>query len=106
MRLPTAGIPGRFVRAFGFTGSKTALWFPGRFPGRFVRAFGFTGIFAGFSCGIALSANDTAMAGGRQQKENSGPKPGVLVGDGGFGPPKAKPADLQSVPFGHSGNPP
>ena len=27
-----------------------------------------------------------------------------LVGDGGFEPPKAKPADLQSVPFGHSGN--
>ena len=29
-----------------------------------------------------------------------------LVGDGGFEPPKASPADLQSVPFGHSGNPP
>ena len=29
-----------------------------------------------------------------------------LVGDGGFEPPKALPADLQSVPFGHSGNPP
>ena len=28
----------------------------------------------------------------------------VLVGDGGFEPPKALPADLQSVPFGHSGN--
>ncbi len=27
-----------------------------------------------------------------------------MVGDGGFEPPKAKPADLQSVPFGHSGN--
>jgi hypothetical protein len=27
-----------------------------------------------------------------------------LVGDGGFEPPKALPADLQSVPFGHSGN--
>ena len=27
-----------------------------------------------------------------------------LVGDGGFEPPKASPADLQSVPFGHSGN--
>ena len=25
------------------------------------------------------------------------------MGDGGFEPPKAKPADLQSVPFGHSG---
>ena len=30
----------------------------------------------------------------------------ALVGDGGFEPPKALPADLQSVPFGHSGNPP
>ena len=30
----------------------------------------------------------------------------TLVGDGGFEPPKAVPADLQSVPFGHSGNPP
>ena len=29
-----------------------------------------------------------------------------MVGDGGFEPPKALPADLQSVPFGHSGNPP
>ena len=28
------------------------------------------------------------------------------MGDGGFEPPKAVPADLQSVPFGHSGNPP
>ena len=28
----------------------------------------------------------------------------LLVGEGGFEPPKAKPADLQSVPFGHSGN--
>ena len=26
-----------------------------------------------------------------------------LVGEGGFEPPKAVPADLQSVPFGHSG---
>ena len=28
------------------------------------------------------------------------------MGDGGFEPPKALPADLQSVPFGHSGNRP
>ena len=28
------------------------------------------------------------------------------MGRGGFEPPKALPADLQSVPFGHSGNPP
>ena len=25
------------------------------------------------------------------------------MGEGGFEPPKALPADLQSVPFGHSG---
>ena len=31
---------------------------------------------------------------------------GLLVGEGGFEPPKALPADLQSVPFGHSGIPP
>ena len=30
----------------------------------------------------------------------------MLVGEGGFEPPKALPADLQSVPFGHSGIPP
>ena len=29
-----------------------------------------------------------------------------VVGEGGFEPPKAEPADLQSVPFGHSGIPP
>ncbi len=28
------------------------------------------------------------------------------MGEGGFEPPKAVPADLQSVPFGHSGIPP
>ena len=28
------------------------------------------------------------------------------MGGGGFEPPKAVPADLQSVPFGHSGNHP
>ena len=27
-----------------------------------------------------------------------------MVGDGGFEPPKALPTDLQSAPFGHSGN--
>lgn len=42
-----------------------------------------------------------------EAKKTSGCKhPEVLVGDGGFEPPKALPADLQSVPFGHSGNPP
>ena len=30
----------------------------------------------------------------------------MLVGEGGFEPPKLKAADLQSVPFGHSGTPP
>ena len=29
-----------------------------------------------------------------------------LVEGGGFEPPKAEPADLQSAPFGHSGTPP
>ena len=29
-----------------------------------------------------------------------------MVGRDGFEPPKAKPADLQSAPFGHSGTPP
>ncbi len=29
-----------------------------------------------------------------------------VVEEGGFEPPKASPADLQSVPFGHSGTPP
>ena len=27
----------------------------------------------------------------------------VLVGEGGFEPPKVQPTDLQSAPFGHSG---
>ena len=30
----------------------------------------------------------------------------LLVEDGGFEPPKAQLTDLQSAPFGHSGNPP
>ena len=30
-------------------------------------------------------------------------RPQHLVGEGGFEPPKLKAADLQSVPFGHSG---
>ncbi len=32
--------------------------------------------------------------------------PVILVGGDGFEPPKAEPADLQSAPFGHSGNHP
>ncbi len=30
----------------------------------------------------------------------------LMVEGGGFEPPKAMPADLQSAPFGHSGTPP
>ena len=30
----------------------------------------------------------------------------MMVGEGGFEPPKSLTADLQSVPFGHSGIPP
>ena len=33
-------------------------------------------------------------------------RPRGLVVGGGFEPPKAVPSDLQSDPFGHSGNPP
>ena len=32
--------------------------------------------------------------------------PSIVVGRGGFEPPKASPTDLQSVPFGHSGTSP
>ena len=32
--------------------------------------------------------------------------PQNMVEGGGFEPPKAEPADLQSAPFGRSGNPP
>ena len=43
----------------------------------------------------------------RQNKEKSSIfSDAALVGEGGFEPPKALPADLQSVPFGHSGIPP
>ena len=34
------------------------------------------------------------------------PHTSFLVEDGGFEPPKAQLTDLQSAPFGHSGNPP
>ncbi len=33
-------------------------------------------------------------------------KKSLMVEGGGFEPPKAEPADLQSAPFGHSGTPP
>ena len=42
----------------------------------------------------------------KSQANRLGSSGSALVGDGGFEPPKALPADLQSVPFGHSGNPP
>ena len=34
------------------------------------------------------------------------PKKTIMVERGGFEPPKASPADLQSAPFGHSGTSP
>ena len=40
---------------------------------------------------------------GRWQNKNPQPCGCGLVEEGGFEPPKAKPADLQSVPFGHLG---
>ena len=40
----------------------------------------------------------------KQKNKNHSNERFLLVGDGGFEPPKALPADLQSVPFGHSGN--
>ena len=47
-------------------------------------------------------------AGSIQNKKTAAPD-GVtvfLVEEGGFEPPKQEAADLQSVPFGHSGTPP
>ncbi len=43
-----------------------------------------------------------------QKKKIAAPKGATifLVGEGGFEPPKSLTADLQSVPFGHSGIPP
>ena len=48
------------------------------------------------------------MAGGFFLKKRKYPHicAGILVGDGGFGPPKSATTDLQSAPFGHSGTPP
>ena len=46
---------------------------------------------------------------GRGEKKNTDRPEGqsvFLVGEDGFEPSKALPADLQSVPFGHSGIPP
>ena len=46
------------------------------------------------------------MCGGAKQEKIPHAGAGFLVGDGGFGPPKSETTDLQSAPFGHSGNPP
>ena len=67
-----------------------------------------------FACGengqlattVVLLAQDTAAlltTHLKNKKTNPDGLVFLLVGEGGFEPPKAKPADLQSVPFGHSG---
>ena len=40
------------------------------------------------------------------KKDSANAKSFFLVEEGGFEPPKLEAADLQSVPFGHSGTPP
>ena len=52
-----------------------------------------------FAAGIAASLTPPIPA----NKNRPAEAERFLVGDGGFEPPKALPADLQSVPFGHSG---
>ena len=42
----------------------------------------------------------------KSQANRLGSSGSALVGEDGFEPSKALPADLQSVPFGHSGIPP
>ena len=42
----------------------------------------------------------------KSQANRLGSSGSALVGEGGFEPPKSLTADLQSVPFGHSGIPP
>ena len=49
--------------------------------------------------GAALTKNEDTIKRSTAERQ-------CLVGEGGFEPPKASPADLQSVPFGHSGIPP
>ena len=41
-----------------------------------------------------------------RKKDFANAKSFFLVEEGGFEPPKLEAADLQSVPFGHSGTPP
>ena len=69
-----------------------------------------------YRCNSARSADSShthvsRTAGLRHSTENKKPNPSdsafcFELGEGGFEPPKAVPADLQSVPFGHSGIPP
>ena len=61
---------------------------------------------------IANVANCEAICGGPESYSPNAKKTigkclwSFLVGDGGFGPPKSVTTDLQSAPFGRSGNPP
>lgn len=50
--------------------------------------------------------NRTHVIGLEGRGNNHYTTPANLVEGGGFEPPKAEPADLQSAPFGRSGNPP
>ena len=63
---------------------------------------------------VSLLRRRTFFAFGKKEFSSKYPSPtpnkkptfwsvSVLVGEGGFEPPKLKAADLQSVPFGHSG---
>ena len=61
---------------------------------------------------LILRSNDVACATqmmlclAAQIKKSNSYELDFLVGDGGFGPPKSVTTDLQSAPFGRSGNPP
>ena len=54
-------------------------------------------------CASALITYQASFVGLDKKLSNPIGLLNFLVGAGGFGPPKAMPADLQSVPFGHSG---
>jgi hypothetical protein len=49
---------------------------------------------------------DTTLTSSASERPLSAIVCGHMVEGGGFEPPKAVPADLQSAPFGHSGTPP
>ena len=57
---------------------------------------------------LAARLGAPGVCGGAQKKNTDRPEGQsvFLVGEDGFEPSKALPADLQSVPFGHSGIPP